>query len=370
MEDTPSRRAQHTDVGEWLRAAASDWRWMLPVLCASAALATYRVEQLFGESERAPTIVSSSIDPVSAAPVAPVVPPRPAEAAPRVDLRFTGAAVSVAQAPASAWDLPYTRAEAVDHWVGVLSTSRRGEMQRWLERMPRYEPLIRGALGERGMPGDLIYLVLIESGVSNTARSRVGATGMWQFMGATAEEVGLEVSPYVDERRDPVRATYAAVRHLRGLHERLGSWYLAAAAYNAGERRVGDILRRRTGRDRGDEASYWVIRPWLPRETQNYVPLLLAAARIAKDPAAFGFEVSTAEPPLAYAQVAVPATPSGVSLSVIASVVGTEPDRLYELNPHLVRRSTPPGRRWAVRVPPEVGARLAAPGGEPGRTGR
>ena len=166
-------------------------------------------------------------------------------------------------------------------------------MSIWLNRMPRYEPMIRERLQREGLPGDLVYLALIESGFSNTATSRAKAVGMWQFMKATGKHYGLRVDSWVDERRDPYKATDAAARHLRDLNERFGSLYLAAAAYNAG---VAAGSRADSGGCRDDDdgeglasdATFFRLydTKLLRRETKDYVPKLIAAALIAKEPRA------------------------------------------------------------------------------------
>jgi membrane-bound lytic murein transglycosylase D len=248
--------------------------------------------------------------------------------------------------------LPRTPADEVDRWVVRLAIEQHSETRRALERMAAFEPLIHEALQERGLPTDLLYLALIESHFVPTATSRAGAVGIWQFMPATARASGLEVSEYVDERRDPVRSTRAAVRHLEWLHRQFGSWHLALAAYNAGDGRVGGVLRSATGSWKGDDLLYWRARPLLPAETQAYVPKLLAASRIARAPEHFGFVDLAPRAPLRFREVSVP---GGVELASVAEAVGTSPEEVYALNPHLVRRTTPPGRRWPVRVPAEPG---------------
>src|SRR5690606_30020651 len=132
---------------------------------------------------------------------------------------------------------------------------------------------------------DLLYLALIESGLSPKAYSHAAASGLWQFISETGQRYGLEVSRDVDERRDPIQSTSAALDYLQDLYGRFGSWYLAAAAYNTGENRVERILRERAGGAKGDDALFWTIAPYLPRETRDYVPLMLAAAHIGKEPA-------------------------------------------------------------------------------------
>jgi hypothetical protein len=244
-----------------------------------------------------------------------------------------------------------TPAAEVDRWIQRLSGDLRGDTRLALERLGTYEPLLHHALRERGLPTELVYLALIESGYSPRATSRSGAAGIWQFMPETARSHGLEVSDYVDERRDPIRSTFAAIRHLEWLHRQFGSWHLAAAAYNAGDGRVGRLLRDLLGSRGGDETLYWRVRSFLPAETSDYVPKLLAAARIARAPHRYGFGDVVAREPLRFREWYVE---GGTPLADVAERLAVSPESLYELNPHLIRRTTPPGRRWPVRVPAEL----------------
>ncbi|HEX6037790.1 lytic transglycosylase domain-containing protein [Longimicrobium sp.] len=245
---------------------------------------------------------------------------------------------------------PAVPAAEVDRWIlhFVGNPERRRSLEDALGRMARFEPLVRDALRRHGVPADLMYLPLIESEFVETAVSHAGAAGMWQFMPGTARLNGLEVSAYVDERKDPVRATDAAVRHLADLYRQFGSWHLSLAAYNAGPVRVENALRRHAAGARGDERLYWSIRPRLPSETRNYVPLFLAATEIARAPRGFGLQPRPAAA-LAFAEVWVP---GGTPLDVVAREHGVSGAALRQLNPHLVRGMTPPGRCWPVRVPP------------------
>ncbi|HLU25843.1 MAG TPA: LysM peptidoglycan-binding domain-containing protein, partial [Longimicrobiales bacterium] len=227
----------------------------------------------------------------------------------------------------------------------------------WLERQGRYGPLIRGRLRERGMPEDLLYLALIESGLSPRAYSRAHAAGIWQFIAETGRRYGLEITSYVDERRDPVASTEAALDYLAELYERFGSWYLAAAAYNTGENRVERILRERAGGRRGDDELYWEIARYLPKETRDYVPLMLAAGHIAKEPEKYGFRELSYQEPLRYEVVRVP---GGTSFEEVAEAAGVEHEEIRDLNPHLIRGMTPPGRTFAVRIPARHGETFAA----------
>lgn len=275
--------------------------------------------------------------PEPAAPPAPVRAPEPT--APARDL--------LAESRARLHSGRATPAAEVDRWTVRLAVDQRAETEAALQRMKVYEPLIRQALTKEGIPQDLLFLPWIESSYLPRATSRVGAAGLWQFMPATARAYGLEVSSYVDERRDPVKATFAAARHLRDLHRSLGSWHLAAAAYNAGSGRVGRSVGTRT---KNGDLGFWARRGHLPRETREYVPKLLAAARIGRDPAAYGLRTTPASP-LLFREVRVP---GGVSLDKVARRVGVPAAALHGLNPHLIRGTTPPNRTWPVRVPADA----------------
>lgn len=246
------------------------------------------------------------------------------------------------------WDLPVTRNESVDRWATFLSGRNADNTRVWLERKGRYGPMIRAELRRRGMPEDLLYLALIESGLSPKAYSKAAASGMWQFIAETGQRYGLEVSDEVDERRDPVKATSAALDYLQDLYGRFGSWYLAAAAYNTGENRVDRILRERAGGARGDDALFWKIAPHLPRETRDYVPLMLAAGHVGKDPAAYGLDGLEYQDPLDFDVVWVP---GATDLDMIAKASGVDTDAVEDLNPHLLKGRTPSNRGWSVRIP-------------------
>jgi membrane-bound lytic murein transglycosylase D len=222
----------------------------------------------------------------------------------------------------------------------------------WLTRMPRYEAMIRGRLQKEGLPADLVYLALIESGFSNTATSRARAVGMWQFMKGTAKLYGLRVDSWVDERRDPYRSTDAAARHLRDLTSRFGSLYLAAAAYNAGAGKVSRGLGRLPDDDADSvntDATFFRLydTKLLRRETKDYVPKLIAAALIAKEPQRYGFEVGPSEA-AAYDSLVVP---DMTGLDVIARLADTTVAAIREMNPQYLRLATPPGVPSIVRIP-------------------
>jgi membrane-bound lytic murein transglycosylase D len=267
--------------------------------------------------------------------------------------------------------LPLEVNERVRYWMERFTTDQRWSFERFLAREGLYGTLIREKLRQRGMPEELLYLAMIESGFSVGATSHVAAVGLWQFMGPTARQYGLRVDQWVDERRDPVEATDAALDYLEWLHARYESWYLAAAAYNAGPGRVDRTLRRERASaaaavqeagGSGDETLYWQVQHDLPRETREHVPRLLAATLLARNARRNGFDVTPARP-YEFDRVFVP---GGTSLSVVARAVGADVALVRDLNPHLIRGVTPPGGSYALRVP--VGSThqvVAALGGGP-----
>jgi membrane-bound lytic murein transglycosylase D len=246
------------------------------------------------------------------------------------------------------WDLPNLDHERIDFWIDRFTTDKRGDFTRFLERTGRYGPMISQKLAERGMPQDLIYLAMIESGMNPTAYSHAHASGLWQFIAETGQRYGLTVNRFVDERNDPVKSTDAALDYLTYLHNRLGSWYLAAAGYNTGENRVARIMREVTGSEKGTEEDFYRIWDRLPRETRDYVPLMIAAARISKEPARYGFESVQMEAPLAFEEVPVDAS---TPLSAVAEAIGVEPEVVRRYNPHFKQGLTPAGKRALVRIP-------------------
>jgi membrane-bound lytic murein transglycosylase D len=252
--------------------------------------------------------------------------------------------------------------ERVEHWKVRFSTTAKPEFEETLSRAGLYSDMIRGKLRAREMPEELLYLAMIESGFLTHARSRVEATGMWQFMDPTARAYGLRIDAYVDERRDPVRATDAALDYLNDLFQRYGSWVLAAAAYNAGPTRVSLVVARHSDGRVGDESLYWEIIDHLPEETAQYVPKLLAAINIALNAPGFDLDVTLADP---YVYDLVWA-PGGTSLAEIEKRMGLAEHRMRELNPQLIRGVTPPGSVYPLRVPVgrsyQAMAALAGPG--------
>lgn len=244
----------------------------------------------------------------------------------------------------------------VERWVGYFANNRKSVFEYALSRGGLYSDMIRTGLRERGMPDELLYLALIESDFHTDARSRVLATGMWQFMEPTAKRYGLRIDAYVDDRYDPVKATDAALDHLSDLYQQYGSWYLAAAAYNAGAIRVSDALGRYANGRTQDDNLYWEISDHLPSETANYVPKLLAAAHVAQSAAHYDLDVTPADP-YRYDEVW---SPGGVDLGGVANALGLAAEQLYDLNPQLIRRATPPGEVYRLRVPVGMAAQVVA----------
>jgi membrane-bound lytic murein transglycosylase D len=214
-----------------------------------------------------------------------------------------------------------------------------------LERTGRWFDMIRRIANEENMPPEIAHLAIVESGLSPNALSRVGAMGMWQFMQPTGEEYDLDVTYWVDERRDPEKATRAAMRFLKDLYGDLGDWHLALAAYNCG---AGGVRRaiRKSGLDKPD---FWQVRPFLPRETQQYVPRFIATSLIAanRDQYGFGDDSIKLHAPHEYEMVTVT---EAVQFSALAQCAGMSIDSLRELNPELVRKATPPSATYNLKV--------------------
>ncbi|MEX2179407.1 MAG: transglycosylase SLT domain-containing protein [Gemmatimonadaceae bacterium] len=253
------------------------------------------------------------------------------------------------------WDIDvhsYVTFDRVRHYVSAFSGPARERIGERLSEGTRYEAMIRSKLRAGGLPEDMYYLALVESGFNPHAYSRAAAVGMWQFMTATGKGVGLRIDWWIDERRDPVRSTDAAVRFLSGLNEQFGSMYLAAAAYNGGPGRIARGLTRFEADlegTTGDDLFFALAdKKYLRAETSNYVPQLIAAALVAKEAERYGLTV-TSLPVFEYDSVRVGAL---APLAAIAVASGTTVDTIKDLNPHILRGMTAPGRDSAwVRVP-------------------
>ena len=242
-------------------------------------------------------------------------------------------------------DIPIPQNERVLSYVELFQGRLRDYIQESLTRGTKYLPMIQGVFKEAGLPLDLAYIPVIESGFKTNALSKASAKGPWQFMRATASEQGLKTDWYVDERSDPEKATIAAAKYLKLLHEMFdGDWHLVLAAYNGGLGRLQRAMKR-SGQD-----DFWSLSTssrYLPRETREYVPLILAAIIVAKNPAQYGFDI-TAETPIAYDTVKVP---RAIDLRRVAEWTESSIDDIQQLNPELRRWTTPVKSEYELKVP-------------------
>jgi membrane-bound lytic murein transglycosylase D len=241
-------------------------------------------------------------------------------------------------------DLPLMINDYVAGYINYFSSGGRGVFERALVRSGRYREMIQRIFKEEGIPQDLIYLAQAESGFHPLALSRARARGMWQFMASRGVGYGLRRNWWVDDRQDPERSTKAAARHLKDLYKQFGDWYLAMAAYNSGPGNVQQAVQR-TG-----YADFWELykRNVLPKETKNYVPIILAMTIMSKNPAQYGLDGVQLDPPLKYdvVQVNYP-----VDLRLVAECVDVPMEQLVDLNPSLLRRTTPKDQSFELRLP-------------------
>jgi membrane-bound lytic murein transglycosylase D len=240
-----------------------------------------------------------------------------APAPPGTDLSATGVDLSA---------IPIEVNKSVLQSIDYFQGQGRPHMERYLSRSTRYMPIMKQVLRENGLPEDLVYIALIESGFSSTAKSTASAVGYWQFIKGTGKRYGLQIDSYVDERRDFVKSTRAAAEYFKGLYNLFGAWYLAIASYNVGENRVKGLVMKYHTRD------FWQLarENKLPQETVNYVPKFIAAALIAKNPEKYGFADVEYMPPLTFAEVELK---HSVDIKKMASAMGLEYDDLRDLNP-------------------------------------
>lgn len=237
----------------------------------------------------------------------------------------------------------------VQKWVDFYTGRGRGTFEKWLKRSGLYMDWMKEILRSEGLPTDLVHLVFVESGFNPNAHSRSHAVGPWQFIRGTAKLFGLKIDRWIDERKDPERATYAAARYLKHLYSLFDSWPLALAGYNAGEGTVVRAISRQGTND------FWQLN--LPKQTREYVPQFLACLSIAREPARYGFDTVEREAPLAFDTVQLPGP---VDLRSIAEACGASLETLRLLNPALLRHAAPngPGGLVTLRVPVGTGGRL------------
>jgi membrane-bound lytic murein transglycosylase D len=241
-------------------------------------------------------------------------------------------------------DLPLMMTDQVAGFIAYFSNRGRGVFERAYSRSGRYRAMMLPILKEEGVPQDLIYLAQAESGFHPLAVSRVGARGIWQFMGSRARGYGLSHNMYVDDRQDPEKSTRAAARHLKDLYKQFGDWYLAMAAYNSGPGTVQAAVKR-TG-----YADFWELynRNVLPKETKNYVPIILAVTIMTKNPSQYGLDDVAMEHPADYDTVTINYP---VDLRLVADCVNSTASELQDLNPSLLRLSTPREGKFELHLP-------------------
>jgi len=240
--------------------------------------------------------------------------------------------------------LPMSYDTAVVEWIEKLSGKQSKNLRSWIASSGKYENEIRKQLKKHNLPSDLLYLAMIESGFNTTAVSSAEAVGVWQFIPSTGRAHGLRIDGIIDERRDPTRATEAAIDHLKKLRLELGYWHLAMAAYNAGSGLIqGAIIRHNT-------ANYWYLckQDALPDETQNYVPKIMAAAIITKSPKLFDFTIPKKKS--AIVRTMVPFVPEkSTSIATLSEYANTDIETFKEWNPHILASFLPRSKE-SVRI--------------------
>ena len=251
------------------------------------------------------------------------------------------------------FDIPVVYNDQVKKWMDYFLNRGRGFFERYTERAGRYAPILGAILEEHGLPRDLIFLAMAESGFNTSAKSWASAVGPWQFMPATGRNYGLEQDWYKDERRDPIKATVAAARYLTKLYGDFGSWEVAAAAYNAGEGKLSKAIIKYKSED------FWDISKgrYLKAETKDYVPKIMALAIIGKNLKSFGFDDVEFHEPLDFDEVTVK---GGTDLVKLSSSLGVEFEEIQRLNPEVLRWFTPPNAdNYKLRIPPNSAEKFA-----------
>ena len=243
------------------------------------------------------------------------------------------------------FDIPIVINDKVVQFIQFFQTTIRDKFVTWLARSNKYIPFMKNLLKEHGLPEDLVYLSLIESGFDPYAYSRSKAVGLWQFIYVTGKRYGLRVNWWVDERRDPEKSTIAAAKYLKDLYGMFDCWYLAAAGYNAGEYKIINAMKRYRTED------FWKLTKYqyLKRETKDYIPQMIAAALITKNPERYGFTEVEYQGPLRYEKVKVPEL---TDLSSVAKACETSLEEIKDLNPELQRGVTPPNESdYEIKIP-------------------
>ena len=243
------------------------------------------------------------------------------------------------------YDFPVVINPQVEFYLDLFQNRQKRYFKRWLERSTRYLPAIRHELRAAGLPQDLVYLAMIESGYNPSAYSHAHAAGLWQFIRGTGRNYGLRIDSWVDERREPEKATKAAVAYLGALYKRFGDWQLAVAGYNAGEGNIERAIKKYNSRDFWELARHSYLR----LETKRYVPKLIAAIIIARNPEQYGFTDIAYQQPVAYDRIKVPAR---TDLRAIAKLSSTPVKEIRKLNNELRKNQTPPGSKsYLLKIP-------------------
>jgi len=243
------------------------------------------------------------------------------------------------------FDIPVVYNDSVKKWIHYFSNRGRNYFEIYSARGGRYVPMLGNMLEDNGLPRDLIYLAMAESGFQAKAKSYARAVGLWQFIPSTGRHYGLKIDWYIDERRDPIKSTIAASKYLKKLYEDYGDWEIAASAYNAGEGK----LNRAIARYKTD--NFWDLRKgrYLKSETKNYVPKIMALAILGKNLSSFGFKDIEFHGPLDFTEIDVPGK---TDLVALAEELSIDVDDIYALNPELLRWYIPPGMRtYSLKVP-------------------
>lgn len=260
----------------------------------------------------------------------------------------------IAVSEQTTYDFPIVMNKQVEFYLNLFQTKQRGYYERWLARSTKYLPYIKSNLRQAGLPEDLAYLAMIESGYNPTAISKAKAVGLWQFIAGTGKNYGLRIDSWVDERREPDKATLAAIKYLTFLYEEFGSWYLAVAAYNAGEGKIGRGIERYKTEDFWHLAS----KDYLSLETKRYVPKLIAAIIIAKNPEKYGFSDINYQQPPQFDTIPVPPM---TDLHAVAMASGEDIETIRDLNNELLKNLTPPGKNsYELRIPAGTYERVAS----------
>jgi len=253
--------------------------------------------------------------------------------------------VQIEEAPDIVYDFPITVNKQVQFYLDTFQGRQKKYFKKWLAWSGKYLPAIHREFKEAGLPQDLVYLAMIESGFNPSAYSRSHAVGLWQFIKGTGRHYGLRIDSWVDERREPEKATRAAAAYLGTLYNEFGDWYLAVAAYNAGEGKIRRAIKRYKTRDFWELAQYKYLR----LETKRYVPKLIAAIIIAREPAKYGFTDIDYQSSTPFELVTVPPR---TDLAAVAVAAGTKTKTIRKLNNELKKNQTPPNiKAYRIKVP-------------------